>query len=152
MDVFPDSGFPLPPDRLLVAAAKTGRAVNIKKGQFLSPESTLLPSIRYARPVPTDIAVTERGNTFGYQDLRVDFRGIPEMKGKLYAPVVLGTPIHSLQQPNQAAGVTGGLPTFIETISCAGIATGCDGIFIETHPTPATRWSTGIYRANMLPA
>lgn len=130
---------------LLVAAAKTGRAVNIKKGQFLSPESMLFAVDKLRQAGATDIAVTERGTTFGYQDLIVDFRGIPEMK-KFGCPVVLDA-THSLQQPNQAAGVTGGRPDLIETIARAGIATGCDGIFIETHPTPATAKSDG---ANML--
>ena len=131
---------------LLVAAARTGRMVNIKKGQFLSPEA-----MRYAVQKVRDagnqqVAVTERGTTFGYQDLIVDYRGIPEMQ-KHGCPVILDV-THSLQQPNQTAGVTGGRPDMIETVARAGIAVGVDGIFIETHQNPAVAKSDG---ANMLP-
>ena len=131
---------------LLVAAARTGKVVNIKKGQFLSADAML-----YARDKVWDsgndqVMLTERGTTFGYQDLVVDMRGIPVMQ-QLDVPVVLDC-THSLQQPNQANGVTGGKPALIETIARAGIAVGADGLFIETHPNPAVAKSDG---ANMLP-
>lgn len=129
---------------LLVAAAKTGKAVNIKKGQFLSPEAMQFAVQKVKDAGNNDVAITERGTTFGYQDLVVDFRGIPEMQK--YAPVILDV-THSLQQPNQTAGVTGGLPHLIETMAKAGIATGVDGIFIETHQDPSVARSDG---ANML--
>ena len=129
---------------LLIAAAHTGRFVNIKKGQFLSPESMAF-AVQKIRDAGNDqVAVTERGSTFGYQDLIVDYRGIPEMRK--FATTILDI-THSLQQPNQAAGVTGGRPDLIETIARAGIAVGADGIFIETHPDPSTAKSDG---ANML--
>lgn len=131
---------------LLVAAAKTGRMVNIKKGQFLSPEA-MEHAVTKVRDAGNDmVAVTERGTTFGYQDLIVDYRGIPTMQ-KFGVPVILDA-THSLQQPNQAAGVTGGRPDLIETIARAGIATGVDGLFIETHRNPSCAKSDG---ANMLP-
>ncbi len=131
---------------LLVAAARTGRAVNIKKGQFLSPESMQF-ALQKVRDAGNDnVALTERGVTFGYQDLVVDYRGIPEMQ-KFGAPVILDI-THSLQQPNQAAGVTGGRPDLIEPIARAGIAVGVDGLFMETHPEPSKAKSDG---ANMLP-
>ena len=129
---------------LLVAAAKTGKAVNIKKGQFLSPEAMQFAVQKVKDAGNNDVAITERGTTFGYQDLVVDFRGIPEMQK--YAPVILDV-THSLQQPNQTAGVTGGLPHLIETMAKAGSATGADGIFIETHQNPSVAKSDG---ANML--
>lgn len=130
---------------LLVAAAKTGKTVNVKKGQFLSPEAMQF-AINKVRDAGNDnVAVTERGVTFGYQDLIVDYRGIPVMK-QFGAPVILDC-THSLQQPNQLAGVTGGRPDLIETIARAGIATGTDGLFIETHPEPSKAKSDG---ANML--
>lgn len=129
---------------LLVAAAKTGKAVNIKKGQFLSPEAMQFAVQKVRDAGNNDVAITERGTTFGYQDLVVDFRGVPEMQK--YAPVILDV-THSLQQPNQTAGVTGGLPHLIETMAKAGIATGVDGIFIETHQNPSVAKSDG---ANML--
>lgn len=129
---------------LLVAAAKTGKAVNIKKGQFLSPEAMQFAVQKVKDAGNNDVAITERGTTFGYQDLVVDFRGIPEMQK--YAPVILDV-THSLQQPNQTAGVTGGLPHLIETMAKAGIATGVDGIFIETHQDLSVAKSDG---ANML--
>lgn len=131
---------------LLVAAAETGKAVNIKKGQFLSPEAMGF-ALQKVRDAGNDnVALTERGVTFGYQDLVVDYRGIPEMQ-KFGAPVILDV-THSLQQPNQAAGVTGGRPDLIDTIARAGIAVGVDGIFIETHQNPSVAKSDG---ANMLP-
>jgi 2-dehydro-3-deoxyphosphooctonate aldolase (KDO 8-P synthase) len=131
---------------LLTAAAATGKVVNIKKGQFVSPES-----MRFALEKVTDegnphVMLTERGTTFGYQDLVVDFRGIPVMQS-FGSPVVLDC-THSLQQPNQSAGVTGGRPALIGTIARAGVAVGVDGLFIETHPEPAKALSDG---ANMLP-
>jgi len=130
---------------LLVAAAHTGRMVNIKKGQFLSP-GAMEHAVRKVRDAGNpNVAVTERGTTFGYQDLIVDYRGIPEMK-RNGCPVILDV-THSLQQPNQTAGVTGGRPDMIETVARAGIAVGCDGVFIETHQNPAVAKSDG---ANML--
>ncbi len=130
---------------LLVAAARTGRMVNIKKGQFLSP-GAMAHAVRKVRDAGNpQVAVTERGTTFGYQDLIVDYRGIPEMQ-RTGCPVILDV-THSLQQPNQTVGVTGGRPDMIETVARAGIAVGCDGIFIETHQNPAVAKSDG---ANML--
>ncbi len=130
---------------LLVAAAKTGKFVNIKKGQFLSPEAMKYAIDKVKESGNNNIAVTERGTSFGYQDLVVDYRGIPVMQ-KLGVPVILDC-THSLQQPNQAEGITGGNPEMIETIAKAGIAVGADGIFIETHPDPKNAKSDG---ANML--
>lgn len=129
---------------LLVAAARTGRLVNIKKGQFLSPEAMQFAVQKVRDAGNDDVAITERGTTFGYQDLIVDVRGIPVMRH--YAPVIVDI-THSLQQPNQSAGVTGGRPQLIETIARAAIATGADGLFVETHPNPAVAKSDG---ANML--
>lgn len=131
---------------LLVAAAKTGKTVNIKKGQFLSPEAMQFAVQKIRDAGNENVAVTERGVTFGYQDLIVDYRGIPEMQ-KFGCPVILDV-THSLQQPNQPKGVTGGRPDLIETISRAGVAVGVDGLFIETHPEPSKAKSDG---ANMLP-
>ncbi len=131
---------------LLVAAAHTGKIVNIKKGQFLSPEAMKFAVEKVRQAGNPQVLLTERGTTFGYQDLIVDFRGIPQMQS-IGVPVVLDC-THSLQQPNQTAGVTGGLPALIETIARAGIAVGADGLFIETHPNPAQAKSDG---ANMLP-
>ncbi len=122
---------------LLKAAGAAGKAVNIKKGQFMSPESMQHAAEKVLRGGCNSIFVTERGTTFGYNDLVVDFRSIPVMK-QFAAPavkVVLDV-THSLQQPNQGSGVSGGLPRFIETIASAGIAAGADGIFLETHPKP----------------
>ena len=130
---------------LLVAAAKTGKVVNIKKGQFLSAEAMKFAVDKVRESGNQNIILTERGTTFGYHDLIIDYRGIPEMQ-KFNVPVVLDI-THSLQQPNQASGVTGGKPALIETVACAGIAVGVDGIFIETHPNPAVAKSDG---ANML--
>ena len=119
---------------LVVAAAKTGKTVNLKKGQFLSPESMQF-AVQKVRDSGNDkVGIIERGNSFGYTDLVVDFRGIPVMQN--YSPVILDI-THSLQQPNQSSGVTGGRPELIETIAKAGIAVGADGIFIETHPDPS---------------
>ncbi len=131
---------------ILLAAAATGRDVNIKKGQFLSPEAMEFAVQKVRDAGCPDVAVTERGVTFGYQDLVVDFRGIPVMQ-RFGCPVILDC-THSLQQPNQSSGVTGGRPDLIETIARAGIAAGADGLFIETHPEPAKAKSDG---ANMLP-
>jgi 2-dehydro-3-deoxyphosphooctonate aldolase (KDO 8-P synthase) len=130
---------------ILEAAAQTGRTVNIKKGQFLSAESMQFAVNKVRESGNMNIILTERGTTFGYTDLVVDYRGIPEMR-RMKVPVVLDI-THSLQQPNQATGVTGGRPELIETIARAGIAVGVDGIFIETHPNPAEAKSDG---ANML--
>lgn len=131
---------------LLVAAAKTGKMVNVKKGQFLSPEAMEHAVKKVIDAGNNQVAITERGTTFGYTDLIVDYRGIPTMQ-KFGVPVILDA-THSLQQPNQPAGVTGGRPDLIETIARAGIAVGVDGLFIETHPEPSKAKSDG---ANMLP-
>lgn len=131
---------------LLTAAAKTGKIVNIKKGQFLSAESMQFAVNKVVEAGNDSVWLTERGTTFGYQDLVVDFRGIPEMQ-KTGKKVVYDV-THSLQVPNQPAGVTGGRPDLIETMAKAGIAAGADGLFIETHPTPSKALSDG---ANMLP-
>lgn len=130
---------------LLVAAAETGKVVNIKKGQFLSPQAMKFAVNKVAESGNDNVMITERGTTFGYTDLVVDYRGIPIMKNFGF-PVVLDI-THSLQQPNQTSGVTGGLPSLIETIAKAGIAVGADGIFIETHEEPSNAKSDG---ANML--
>lgn len=130
---------------LLVAAAKTGKMVNIKKGQFLAPSSMRFAVDKVRAAGGTQIALTERGTTFGYGDLVVDMRGIPEMQ-QTGVPVIVDV-THSLQQPNTAGGVTGGRPEMIGTIACASIAAGCDGIFLETHRNPAVAKSDG---ANML--
>lgn len=130
---------------LLIAAAKTGKIINIKKGQFASAGSMQFAIEKVRSAGNNKIILTERGTTFGYDDLIVDFRNITEMK-KLNVPVVIDI-THSLQQPNQSLGVTGGHPGFIETIAKAGIAVGADGIFIETHPNPSEAKSDG---ANML--
>jgi 2-dehydro-3-deoxyphosphooctonate aldolase (KDO 8-P synthase) len=129
---------------LLIAAAKTGKCVTLKKGQFLSPESMKFAIEKMTDSGNLKTAIIERGNSFGYTDLVVDFRGIPTMKN--FAPVILDV-THSLQQPNQSSGVTGGRPDLIETIAKAGIAVGADGLFIETHPDPSVALSDG---ANML--
>ncbi|MHC8949349.1 3-deoxy-8-phosphooctulonate synthase [Sphingobacterium hungaricum] len=130
---------------LLVAAAETGKVVNIKKGQFLSAESMKFAVDKVKDAGNESVFLTDRGNTFGYQDLIVDYRGIPAMKN-LGVPTVMDC-THSLQQPNQSSGVTGGKPELIETIAKAAIAVGADGLFIETHPDPANAKSDG---ANML--
>ncbi len=130
---------------LLVAAAKTGRVVNVKKGQFVSPESMKFAAQKIVDSGNNNVMLTDRGTQFGYQDLIVDFRGIPIMR-EFGFPVVVDV-THSLQQPNQTSGVTGGKPEMIETISRAAIACGADGLFMETHPNPAKALSDG---ANML--
>jgi 2-dehydro-3-deoxyphosphooctonate aldolase (KDO 8-P synthase) len=129
---------------LVVAAAKTGKAVNLKKGQFMSPEA-MQHAVQKVKDAGNNKAwITDRGTMFGYQDMIVDFRGIPTMRN--FAPVVLDV-THSLQQPNQSSGVTGGRPDMIETIARAGIVNNVDGLFIETHFDPANAKSDG---ANML--
>ena len=130
---------------LLVAAAKTGKVVNIKKGQFLSGESMGFSVDKVRLSGNDHVMLTERGSMFGYQDLVVDFRNIPIMQG-FKVPVVLDV-THSLQQPNQSSGVTGGKPEMIGMMAKAGIAVGVDGIFMETHPDPSNALSDG---ANML--
>ncbi|MGB1243388.1 MAG: 3-deoxy-8-phosphooctulonate synthase [Chitinophagales bacterium] len=130
---------------LLVAAAKTGKVVSIKKGQFLSPEAMQFAIDKVRQSGNNQVFAIERGTTFGFQDMVVDYRGIPTMQG-FNVPVVLDC-THSLQKPNQSSGVTGGIPQLIETIAKAGIAVGTDGLFIETHPDPSVAKSDG---ANML--
>lgn len=130
---------------LLVAAAKTRKVVNIKKGQFLSPESMVHAVNKVKESGNNAVMLTDRGSMFGYQDMVVDFRGIPTMKA-FGTPVLLDV-THSLQQPNQSSGVTGGKPEMVATIAKAGIAAGADGIFLETHPNPTKAKSDG---ANML--
>lgn len=130
---------------LLVAAAKTGKIVNIKKGQFLSPGAMRFAADKVVEAGNSQVMLTERGTTFGYQDLLVDYRGIPEMQSFGH-PVVLDV-THSLQQPNQTSGVTGGMPALIETVAKAGVAVGVDGLFMETHEDPTVAKSDG---ANML--
>ena len=129
---------------LVVAAAETGKVVNLKKGQFMSPEA-MKHAVQKVKDSGNDQAwITDRGTMFGYQDMIVDFRGIPTMRS--YAPTVLDV-THSLQQPNQSVGVTGGRPEMIETIARAGVVNMVDGLFIETHFDPANAKSDG---ANML--
>lgn len=130
---------------LLVAAARTGKIVNIKKGQFLSPAAMRFAADKVVEAGNSQVMLTERGVTFGYHDLIVDYRGIPEMQSFGH-PVILDV-THSLQQPNQASGVTGGMPQLIETIAKAGVAVGVDGLFMETHENPVEAKSDG---ANML--
>ena len=130
---------------LLVAAAKTGKIVNIKKGQFLSPGAMRFAADKVVEAGNSQVMLTERGTTFGYTDLVVDYRGIPEMQAFGH-PVILDV-THSLQQPNQTSGVTGGMPQLIETVAKAGVAVGVDGLFMETHEHPAVAKSDG---ANML--
>jgi 2-dehydro-3-deoxyphosphooctonate aldolase (KDO 8-P synthase) len=131
---------------LLLAAGKTGKVINIKKGQFISGEAMRFAVEKVLSTGNENIWLTERGNMFGYGDLVVDYRNIPAMQS-IGFPVILDI-THSLQQPNQSSGVTGGSPQLIETIGRAGIAAGVDGIFLETHPQPSTAKSDG---ANMLP-
>jgi len=130
---------------LLIAAANTGKTINIKKGQFLSAAAMRFAVDKVKDSGNPNVILTDRGNTFGYQDMIVDFRGIPEMRS-FGVPVVMDC-THSLQQPNQPSGVTGGKPALIETIAKAAIAVGSDGLFIETHPDPVNAKSDG---ANML--
>ena len=130
---------------LIVAAAKTGKYINLKKGQFMSPESMQHAVVKVTDSSNENVWITDRGTMFGYQDLVVDFRGIPVMKA--FAPTILDV-THSLQQPNQASGVTGGRPEMIETMARAGIAAGVDGLFMETHFDTNQAKSDG---ENMLP-
>ena len=132
---------------LLLAAGRTGRMVNVKKGQFLAPGSMKFTVEKVRATGNTQVAVTDRGTSFGYGDLIVDYRGIPEMRQTCACPVIMDI-THSLQQPNRAEGVTGGRPELISTIASAAIAVGADGIFMETHRNPALAKSDG---ANMLP-
>ena len=129
---------------LVVAAAKTGKTVNLKKGQFMSPESMQHAVQKVKDSNNTNVFITDRGTMFGYQDMIVDFRGIPTMKS--IAPTILDV-THSLQKPNQTSGVTGGVPEMIETIARAGVVNNIDGLFIETHFDPKNAKSDG---ANML--
>ena len=131
---------------LLIAAAHTGRIVNIKKGQFLAPDAMRFAAQKVVDAGNPNVMLTERGTTFGYTDLVVDFRGIPRMQA--FGHPVVTDITHSLQQPNLASGVAGGLPELIETIGRAAVAVGTDGIFLETHPDPASALSDA---ANMLP-
>jgi len=131
---------------LLIAAAKTGKMVNIKKGQFVAPEAMTFAANKLIQSGNSRVMLTDRGTMFGYYDLVVDYRGIKRMQ-ETGLPVALDI-THSLQQPNTTEGVTGGLPQMIETIARAGVAVGVDGIFLETHPDPANAKSDG---ANMLP-
>ena len=144
-DIVPIPAFLCRQTDLLVAAAKTGKIVNIKTGQFLSPEAMKFAAQKVVDAGNSNVMLTERGTTFGYTDLVIDFRGIPTMR-QLGYPVVLDV-THSLQQPNQTSGVTGGLPQMIEAMAKAGVAVGADGLFMETHPNPAVAKSDG---ANML--
>ena len=130
---------------MLLAAAETGKIVNVKKGQFLSGEAMKFAVEKIQKAGNNKVMLTERGTTFGYQDLVVDYRNIPIMQAH-HVPVIMDC-THSLQQPNQASGITGGNPAMIGTIAKAAIATGADGLFIETHPDPAKAKSDG---ANML--
>lgn len=132
---------------LLLAAGRTGKYVNIKKGQFLSPES-MLYAVEKVRSTGNEcVSVTDRGTSFGYSDLIVDPRAIPVMQEECGCPVIMDV-THSLQQPNRGSGVTGGLPWLISTIARSAVAVGADGLFIETHPDPTVAKSDG---ANMLP-
>ncbi len=130
---------------LLVACAQTGKSISIKKGQFLSPGAMKFAVDKVIESGNEKVLITERGTTFGYQDLVVDFRGIPIMQ-KFGVPVIFDA-THSLQQPNQSSGITGGTPELIETMARAAIAAGVDGLFLETHPDPSQAKSDG---ANML--
>jgi 2-dehydro-3-deoxyphosphooctonate aldolase (KDO 8-P synthase) len=132
---------------LLIAAAVTGKIVNIKKGQFLSAGAMRFAVDKVQDSGNANVMLTDRGNTFGYQDMIVDFRGIPEMKS-FGVPVVMDC-THSLQQPNQSSGVTGGKPALIETIAKAAIAVGSDGLFIETHPDPQNAKSDGAHMLHL---
>jgi 2-dehydro-3-deoxyphosphooctonate aldolase (KDO 8-P synthase) len=131
---------------ILIAAAETGKVVNVKKGQFLSGSSMGFAVDKIKKAGNNNVLLTERGNTFGYQDLVVDYRNIPIMKA-FNVPVVMDC-THSLQQPNQSSGITGGNPNFIELMAKCALAAGANGLFIETHPSPKDALSDG---ANMLP-
>lgn len=146
VDVLQIPAFLFRQTELLTAAAQTGKVVNIKKGQFAGPDAMQYAARKVSDAGNNNIWLTERGNMFGYSDMVVDFRNIPAMK-QFGFPVVMDI-THSLQQPNQSSGVTGGRPDLIETIGLAAMATGADGIFIETHPDPKNAKSDG---ANMLP-
>ena len=144
VDVLQIPAFLVRQTALVVAAAETGKVVNLKKGQFMSPESMQHAAKKVTDAGNEQVMITDRGTMFGYQDMIVDFRGIPTMRQ--YAPTVLDV-THSLQQPNQSSGVTGGRPDMIETIARAGVVNHVDGLFIETHFDPANAKSDG---ANML--
>lgn len=145
LDVLQIPAFLCRQTNLLIAAAKTGKTVNVKKGQFMSPEGMKFAVDKIKQGNNHQVWLTERGSSFGYQDLIVDYRGIPIMQS-FNVPVIVDC-THSLQQPNQSVGVTGGKPEMIETIAKAAIAVGADGLFIETHPNPENAMSDG---ANML--
>ena len=140
VDILQIPAFLVRQTELLVAAAKTGKTINLKKGQFMSPESMQFAVNKIIESGNEKVIITERGTMFGYQDLVVDFRGIPTMKS--YAKTVLDV-THSLQKPNQVSGVTGGIPSMIETIARAGVVNNIDGIFIETHFDPTKALSDG---------
>lgn len=146
VDVIQIPAFLFRQTNLLVAAANTGKIVNIKKGQFASPSAMKFAYDKVVQSGNQRVMLTERGNMFGYGDLIVDYRNIPEMQ-TIGAPVIMDI-THSLQQPNSSSGVTGGKPELIETIAKAAVASGADGIFMETHPNPAEAKSDG---ANMIP-
>ena len=144
VDVLQIPAFLVRQTELVVAAAKTGKVVNLKKGQFMSPEAMKHAVLKVKNAGNENVWITDRGSMFGYHDMVVDFRGIPTMRE--FAPTVLDV-THSLQQPNQKSGVTGGRPEMIETIARAGVVNNIDGLFIETHFNPANAKSDG---ANML--
>ena len=144
VDIIQIPAFLVRQTELIIAAAKTGKVINLKKGQFMSPESMKHAVNKVKETGNKNVMITERGSMFGYQDIVVDFRGIPKMKQ--YAPVVLDA-THSLQKPNQDSGITGGNPKMIETIARSGIVNNVDGLFIETHFEPTIAKSDG---ANML--
>ncbi len=146
VDVIQIPAFLFRQTELLVAAAKTGKFVNIKKGQFAGSDAMQHAYQKCVDSGNSNVMLTDRGNTFGYTDLVVDYRNIPQMQ-KIGAPVIMDI-THSLQQPNQSSGVTGGKPELIETIAKAAIAVGTDGLFLETHPDPTNAKSDG---ANMIP-
>ena len=146
VDVLPIPAFLCRQTDLLVAAAETGKVINIKKGQFLSPSAMQFAVQKILDSNNPNVILTDRGTMFGYSDMIIDFRGIPEMQA-FNVPVVLDA-THSLQQPNQASGVTGGMPQLIETVCRAAVAVGVDGLFLETHHNPKEAKSDG---ANMLP-
>lgn len=146
VDVLQIPAFLFRQTELLVAAAKTGKFVNIKKGQFAGSDAMQHAYQKCVDSGNSNVLLTDRGNTFGYTDLVVDYRNIPQMQ-KIGVPVIMDI-THSLQQPNQSSGVTGGKPELIETIAKAAIAVGTDGLFLETHPDPANAKSDG---ANMIP-